>query len=68
MRRLYANARGMPAQTVSSFTKALSEGDFLNLVGRVMFMPMADGSKAGELEQGKHDPHLVGIGFDLKPT
>lgn len=54
VKRLYANARGMPAQTVSSFTKALSEGDFLNLVGRVMFMPMADGSKAGELEQDSH--------------
>lgn len=58
----------MPTKTISSFTKALSDGDFLNLAGRVMLIPTTNESNVTKLEQGRHDPHFIVLKFDLEST
>lgn len=45
----------MPTKTLSSFTRALLEGDFANLVGRLILIPTINEGKILQREQGQLD-------------
>lgn len=57
--QLYASYRKDPTEIISTFDKALAESDFMNLFGKLLFLPLSVGSSISRRVDGGYSMDVM---------